>query len=109
MAAVASSTSHPEAESERHPEAEGASASASASAPAKSAGAGGNAPTDGAGSIVLGGKLKEKRAGPVECFDEEYDWGEEISRHFYPRVLNANLHPVVRSLFGMSTESIIVR
>lgn len=85
-------------------------AAASSAAATKSVGFGGNAPVEvGSGSIVLSGKLKAKHAGESEAFDETYDWTEFMGRHFYPRVLNATLHPVVRTLFGMPTESILLR
>ncbi|KAA0165212.1 hypothetical protein FNF28_03493 [Cafeteria roenbergensis] len=85
-----------------------AAASSATKAPAK-AGAGGNAPAEGAGSIVLGGKLKEKRGGDAECFDKDYDFAENASNHFYARALNATVHPMVKTLFGMPTESILIR
>ncbi len=85
-----------------------AAASSATKAPAK-AGAGGNAPAEGAGSIVLGGKLKEKRGGDAECFDKDYDFAENAGNHFYARALNATVHPMVKTLFGMPTESILIR
>jgi hypothetical protein len=87
-----------------------AAAAASSTSATAGVGFGGNAPVEaGSGSIVLAGKLKAKHAGEAEVFDETYDWTEYMGRHFYPRVLNATLHPVVRSFFSMPTESILLR
>jgi len=84
-------------------------AAASTSSTKPRAGAGGNAPAEGAGSIVLGGVLKVKRASPTEAYTPDYDFAEAAGNHFYARALNATLHPMVRTLFGMPTESILIR
>lgn len=88
---------------------------ASASATGKSesgtgAGSGGNKPVEaGSGSVVLSGALKVKRAGTAEVYDPDYDWSEEGARHFYPRVLNATLHPIVRTMLGSRSDILLLR
>jgi hypothetical protein len=41
---------------------------------------------------------------------EKYQPGSfEVSEHFYPRVLNAQIHPLVQYFLSLSTDQIIER
>ncbi|KAI9104091.1 hypothetical protein DFS34DRAFT_691511 [Phlyctochytrium arcticum] len=64
--------------------------------------------TDSAETTTNDGSPKKKRRGPLNA-RPVYSGDFEPERHFYPRVLNANIHPLVASFFSLGNERIIAR
>ncbi|KAJ3263656.1 hypothetical protein HDU77_010303 [Chytriomyces hyalinus] len=62
-----------------------------------------------AGPAVLEGKPKKKK-NLGELFAKLFGSGEfEAEKHFYPRVLNANIHPLVSSFLKLGNDRILAR
>ncbi|KAJ3288746.1 hypothetical protein HDU76_007629 [Blyttiomyces sp. JEL0837] len=63
---------------------------------------------NGAAAGTPAPKKKKKKLG--DLFGRAVGFGEfEAEKHFYPRVLNAHIHPLVSSFFSLGNERILAR